>query len=208
MSKTLINQNQVESNGVRQNELDTHKIIAYSNVVFENEKPTENPFTNTTKVEKSKTVSSIWNVIGTRVDGKTFTWQMEKLIDFSKSEDKTQSSFAGEISYTMIINNDGNYTHLDLGNVNGGITELYINDVKTGKRWYGKATYEIENYLKKGENKIEIKYTTVLANYCKSLNNPLTNRWTRNYKDLKPLRIRRSCNIKCVSKIKKNFIDN
>lgn len=155
-------------------------------LVFEDEKPTENPFENTTKVQKSKTVSGIWNVSGTRVDNKTFTWQMDELIDFSQSKDKTQSSFGGEISYTITINNGGNYTHLDLGNVNGGITELYINEVEIGKRWYGKAIYEIENQLKKGENNIEIKYTTVLANYCKSLNNPLTNRWTRNYKDLAP----------------------
>lgn len=152
-------------------------------LVFEDERPTENPLYDVTKIQKSKEIKGTWNLTGKRVDGKTFTWKMEKLIDFSKSEDKTQSSFGGEISYTITINNDGNYTYLDLGNVNGGVTELYINDVKIGKRWYGKAMYEIENHLKKGENKIEIKYTTVLANYCKSLNNPLTNRWTRNYKD-------------------------
>jgi hypothetical protein len=155
-------------------------------LVFEDEKPTEIPLINSKKVEKSKTVNGIWNVSGTRVDGKTFTWKMDELIDFSQSEDKTQSSFGGEISYTINVNNDGNYTHLDLGNVNGGVTELYINNKKVGKRWYGKAIYQVKDYLKQGENKIEIKYTTVLANYCKSLNNPLTKRWTRNYKDLAP----------------------
>jgi len=155
-------------------------------LVFEDEKPTEIPLINSKKVEKSKTVNGIWNVSGTRVDGKTFTWKMDELIDFSQSEDKTQSSFGGEISYTINVNNDGNYTHLDLGNVNGGVTELYINNKKVGKRWYGKSIYQVKDYLKQGENKIEIKYTTVLANYCKSLNNPLTKRWTRNYKDLAP----------------------
>ncbi|WP_397445713.1 glycosyl hydrolase [Polaribacter sp. R77954] len=155
-------------------------------LVFEDEKPTEIPLINSKKVEKSKIVNGIWNVSGTRVDGKTFTWKMDELIDFSQSEDKTQSSFGGEISYTINVNNDGNYTHLDLGNVNGGVTELYINNKKVGKRWYGKAIYQVKDYLKQGENKIEIKYTTVLANYCKSLNNPLTKRWTRNYKDLAP----------------------
>ena len=155
-------------------------------LVFEDEKPIEKPLNKITKIQSSTEITGTWNVSGARVDGKTFTWQMEKLIDFSQSEDKAQSSFGGEISYTITLNNDGDYNHLDLGNVNGGITELYINDVKIGKRWYGKAIYEIENHLKKGENKIEIKYTTVLANYCKSLNNPLTNRWTRNYKDLAP----------------------
>ncbi len=153
-------------------------------LVFEDEKPIEKPQVAKTSIKNSKIITGTWNVTGKRVDDKTFTWQMEELIDFSKSEDKTQRSFGGEISYTITINNDENFTHLDLGNVNGGVTELYINDEKIGKRWYGKAIYPIADYLKQGENKIEIKYTTVLANYCKSLNNPLSNRWTRNYKDL------------------------
>ena len=111
---------------------------------------------------------------------------MKELIDFGQSKDKTQNTFGGELSYQIILNNDGNYTHLDLGNTNGGVTELYINNKKIGKRWYGKAVYPIANYLQEGENKIEVKYITVLANYCKSLDNLLTNRWTRVYKDLAP----------------------
>lgn len=153
-------------------------------IVFEDEKPIENILGNSTKVEKSKAITGIWNVTGKRVDGKTFTWQMKELIDFSHSEDKTKSTFGGELSYKIKINNDGEYTHLDLGNTNGGVTELYVNNKKIGKRWYGKAIYPIAKYLQEGENRIEIKYTTVLANYCKSINNLLTNRWTRVYKDL------------------------
>ncbi|MEN8703710.1 MAG: hypothetical protein ABF286_06050 [Polaribacter sp.] len=86
----------------------------------------------------------------------------------------------GGLSYGLGVR----YLGMSLGNTNGGVTELYINDEKIGKRWFGKAIYPVADYLNEGENKIEIKYTTVLANYCKSLNNPLTNRWTRNYKDL------------------------
>ena len=153
-------------------------------LVFEDEKPIETPMMNPTKVEKSKAITGIWNVTGKRVDGKILTWQMNELIDFSKSEDKNQSSFGGEISYKITLNNNGNYTHLDLGNVNGGVTELYVNGKKVGKRWYGEAVYAIADYLEQGENKLEIKYTTVLANYCKSIDNPLTNVWTRHYKDL------------------------
>jgi len=155
-------------------------------IVFEGEKPTQKVTKNITKVQKSKAITGTWNVSGKRVDGKNFTWQMKDLIDFSHSEDKTKSTFGGELSYQIILNNDGNYTHLDLGNTNGGVTELYINNKKIGKRWYGKAVYPIANYLQEGENKIEVKYITVLANYCKSLDNLLTNRWTRVYKDLAP----------------------
>ncbi len=153
-------------------------------LVFEDEKPIEKILVDKNNIKYSKIINGFWNVTGKRVDGKMFTWKMDELTDFSTSEDKTKSSFGGELSYKITFNNDESFTHLDLGNVNGGVTELYINDKKIGKRWYGKAIYPIADFLQQGENKIEIKYTTVLANYCKSIDNPLTNRWTRNYKDL------------------------
>ena len=111
---------------------------------------------------------------------------MSELIDFSQSSDSTQSSFGGNIIYKISIQNDANYTHIDLGNVNEGVTELFINGKKVGQRWYGKAIYPVQGFLNKGQNNIEIHYTTVLANYCKSLNNPLTKVWTDKYKGLVP----------------------
>ncbi len=111
---------------------------------------------------------------------------MTELVDFSKSTDTTQNSFAGEIIYKTTITNTGDFTHIDLGDVNEGITELYVNGEKVGKRWYGKAIYPLKDFLKQGDNNIEIHYTTVLANYCKSIDNPITNVWTRHYKDKVP----------------------
>jgi hypothetical protein len=108
---------------------------------------------------------------------------MEELSDFGKSKDKTQNSFGGEIIYKTTIKNDSQYSHIDLGKTNGGVTTLYVNGERVGLNWYGKSVFPVKEYLKTGENQIEIHYTTVLANYCKSLDNPLTNRWTRNYKD-------------------------
>ena len=150
-------------------------------LVFEDEKPSLK-----TKVEKSvllnsKLIESNWEVVGNRVDGKRFTWNMSKLINFGASTDTTQNSFAGEIVYKTEIDITDTFTHLDLGNVNEGITELYINGQKVGKRWYGKAVYPISELLRKGKNSIEIKYTSILANYCMSLDNAMTNTWTRSY---------------------------
>ncbi|MFS4482748.1 glycosyl hydrolase [Hyunsoonleella sp. 2307UL5-6] len=155
-------------------------------LVFEDEKPVEKAVINDTEVKSSKEINVAWTAIGHRVDNKTYTWNMTELFDYSQSTDTAQNSFAGEITYKTTINNTEDFTHIDLGNVNEGITELYVNGKKVGKRWYGKAVYLIEDYLKEGDNAIEIRYTTVLANYCKSLDNPLTNRWTRVYKDKVP----------------------
>ena len=152
-------------------------------LIFEDEKPKEKIEVVNTKIKDLKLVNGTWIVVGNRVDNTTFTWEMDHLVDFSKSTDSTQNTFGGEIIYKMSVNNEGDFTHINLGNVNEGITELYINEQYIGKRWYGKAVYPILDYLKKGKNEIEIHYTTVLANYCKSLkNNPMGKEWTKRYK--------------------------
>lgn len=155
-------------------------------LIFEEEKPEEMHKPLASKIACADTIKSTWKTEGKRIDEKTFNWKMEKLIDFSQSQDSLQKSFAGVITYKTTITNSDNFTHIDLGDVKGGITELYINGNKVGKRWYGKAIYPIVDFLKNGENEIEVRYTTVLANYCKHLNIPQTKEWTRHYKDFAP----------------------
>ena len=151
-------------------------------LVFENEKPSvksENPKRIRTN---SKAIEANWSVVGNSVDKKVFKWTMDDLSDLSKSEDSTQITFAGDLIYKTKVTISDRFTHLDLGKVNEGITELYINGSKVGKRWYGKAVYPVAAFLKEGENDVEIHYTTVLANYCLSLDSPTVNRWTNRYK--------------------------
>jgi len=156
-------------------------------LVFEDEKPSVKAVSVSTKVKDSKVLDVNWIVTGNQINQKIFTWKMKELIDFSKSKDSTQSSFGGKIIYKTTVKNIAGFTHIDLGDVNEGVTELYINGQKVGKRWYGKAVYAVENYLKTGNNEIEIHYTTVLANYAKSLkNNKMSFEWTKRYKDLVP----------------------
>ncbi|MBC3758723.1 hypothetical protein H7U19_09935 [Hyunsoonleella sp. SJ7] len=152
-------------------------------LVFEDEKPSIKIENTNVQWVDSQTIKTNWTVIGHRVDSKSFTWEMGDLLDFGESKDTTQNTFAGEIIYKTKINVEKDFTHLDLGEVNEGITELFINGNKVGKRWYGKAIYPIADILKNGENDIEIHYTTVLANYCRSLDNPSVNRWTNRYKN-------------------------
>ena len=67
--------------------------------------------------------------------------------------------------------------------VNQAVTELAINGKHVGMLWYGNHTYDISTFLKEGSNKIEIKLTTTLANYCRSLtDNPTAQSWTRSYR--------------------------
>ncbi len=151
-------------------------------LIFEDEKPSVKAEALDREIKDSKEVDGTWMVTGKRKDNKSFTWEMTELIDFGKSKDKTQSTFGGEMIYKTSFVNNGGFTHLDLGDVNEGVTVLYINGEKVGMLWYGKALYAISDYLKEGQNEIEIHYTTVLANYCKSIDNPMTNVWTKRYK--------------------------
>jgi hypothetical protein len=46
-------------------------------------------------------------------------------------------------------------------------------------KWYGRHLYNVEGALRAGSNHLEVKVTTVLGNYCKSLtNNVVAQRWT------------------------------
>ncbi|WP_298878634.1 glycosyl hydrolase [uncultured Polaribacter sp.] len=152
-------------------------------IVFEDEKPSRETIPEQKQIKKSKIIKGNWELIGNRVDKKIFTWNTNELIDFGASKDRTQNTFGGEIIYKTKVKNTANFTHIDLGEVNGGVTELYLNGKKVGMSWYGKAIYDVKDYFKVGTNLIEIKYTTVLANYCKSLDNPITNNWTKRYKN-------------------------
>ncbi|RED47870.1 glycosyl hydrolase [Seonamhaeicola aphaedonensis] len=152
-------------------------------LVFEDEKPDITAEDKKTRLVFSKEIQTNWEVVGNRVDGESFTWNMTALQDFGASKDKTQNTFAGTLIYKTKITVQDAITHLDLGNVNEGIAELYINGEKVGKHWYGSAIYPVSDFLKEGENAIEIHYTTVLANYCLSLDIPAINRWTIRYKD-------------------------
>ena len=165
------------------NELEiTLEPLASLLLVFEAEKPARKPKNINPVLASSIVIESNWNVLGNRVDGTRFTWEMEQLSNFGASKDDTQNAFAGELIYKTQIDIKDTYTHLDLGEVNEGITALYINGKKVGKRWYGKAIYPVGDVLKVGKNEIEIRYTTVLANYCMYIDNNMVNRWTRSYK--------------------------
>jgi hypothetical protein len=69
-----------------------------------------------------------------------------------------------------------------LDKVNRGVTEVYINGRKAGTCWYGKPHFRIDSLISKGENTLEIRYTSVLGNYVRTLKeNPTALRWTLGY---------------------------
>ena len=58
---------------------------------------------------------------------------------------------------------------------------MSVNGVKKGTKWYGNHLYALDDSIIEGENKLEIKLTTIIGNYMKSLpDNIVARQFTRN----------------------------
>jgi hypothetical protein len=124
-------------------------------------------------------ITSGWEVKFYPVAGEPFSQKWDKLIDFK--EDELLSSLAGEIQYEteFQIEDRQEYMFINVGNVNHGITELWLNGEYLGVQWYGDRIYNVRSALKNGSNTLKIKLVNVLGNYMKSLkDNFIAQRWT------------------------------
>ena len=130
------------------------------------------------KLTTAMELDQSWTVKADHVNGNQFLWDLPELADFSKSPVPEQNSFAGSLVYSTAFFNPGNITHLNLGETGKGITRVLVNGEDAGINWYGDALFPIEPFLIEGTNKLEIIYTTVLANYCIDLDDPVARNWT------------------------------
>jgi hypothetical protein len=115
------------------------------------------------------------------VAGESFTLTPGELFDFSEHPDPRIHTFAGEVVYQTTIDlNETSWRFLDLG-IEKQVTEVILNGEKIGTRWWGRHLYRVEpDHLLPGENRLEIIYTTTLANYVNSLEeNRVAKRWIR-----------------------------
>jgi hypothetical protein len=123
-----------------------------------------------------------WKLTFHHANGEKFERTFNTLKEFTSTGDSLLQSFAGKVVYETTLEADGSHSVLKLNDVNEGVTEVYVNGEKAGVHWYGNHSYDLEPYLKEGENQLKIVYTGVLANYCSHLkDNPTARRWTRGY---------------------------
>ena len=117
-----------------------------------------------------------WQVELRHVDGTRSERTLNEPIDFK--DDESLRAFAGTAVYRGAFTApSAAYAFLDLGPVNG-ISSVTLNGKTLGVKWYGCHRYAIGATLKNGENRLEIQITTVLGNYCKSLeSNAVTKKW-------------------------------
>ena len=92
---------------------------------------------------------------------------MTSLVDLKDTEN--YKHFMGTATYTASVHLEGPLPHyLNLGKV-GYIAEVKINGKAAGLHWYGNAVMDVKGLLQQGENRIEVKVTTLMSNYLQTL---------------------------------------
>ena len=153
-------------------------------IVFEKAKtielPTWQPLHQRIKGMPSIDLSTDWDVtLCHSLLHDTTDAHFDTLFDLKDNED--YQHFCGTIVYrkTFDMGRDGVHTVstiLDLGLVEG-VSEVFINGQSVGIQYFGRRIYDISDYLKDCKNDLEIRVTTTLGNYLKTLSreeNPTT----------------------------------
>lgn len=126
--------------------------------------------------KSGKEITGSWKIQLNHIDGSKKQLEMETLSDLI--ENNETKNFAGEVLYEKTINTESKFRFIDLGDVQG-VSELTLNGKLIGTKWYGAHIYPVENELKKGENILSVKLTTITGNYLKGLKqNKVAQNWT------------------------------
>lgn len=123
-------------------------------------------------------LSNRWEAEFRHIDGTVKQMALEALKDLKDMPDLV--SFSGTILYRTKLQVTDLHTPvwLNLGKVLG-VSELTINGKPAGVKWYGHRIYPIGLMLHIGSNEIEVKVTTSMGNYMKTLkNNEVAQYWT------------------------------
>jgi len=114
------------------------------------------------------TLDSVWTIRCSPYRGENFQMEIPYLFDLGSSEEARLNSFAGTMTYSSgFFISETSGMILDLGKTYG-VTEVTVNGQNLGSRWYGRHRYRLDHAAQPGYNKIEIKLTTTLYNYCRT----------------------------------------
>jgi hypothetical protein len=122
-------------------------------------------------------IETAWDLTLRRVDGKVEKRKLKQLADLGLSQDPFLKTFGGTVEYrTAFELAKGDRRVLDLGRVHG-CSEAKLNGKPLGVRWYGRHRYDLQGAARQGRNELVVKVSTVLSNYCRSLDDATAKRW-------------------------------
>jgi hypothetical protein len=151
------------------------------------DKQRKGPLHQVTKTGKGMVLTNPWLVTGQHVDGRVITNEMPELKDLKETPEWV--NFCGTIVYRnkFTIDDRAGIAWMDIGKA-FGVSDLIVNGVNAGVKWYGRRIYSIHNLVKGGNNDVEIKIVTTMGNYLKSLaDNPIAQYWTNEGRTIQPL---------------------
>ena len=136
-------------------------------------------------ISGGKEIVGSWQLLLNHIDGTSKSMELEALKDLIEIPDT--KNFAGTVMYEKTVElSSSNFNYIDLGNVQG-VSELTLNGRNLGTKWYGNHRYAVLDAIKKGENKISVKLTTITGNYLKGeKDNRVAQNWT-SYQDYYPM---------------------
>ena len=119
-------------------------------------------------------------------DGRVKEVEMDGLTDLKEMEEFVH--FSGTVIYRNKFRTEApGGCALNLGKVYG-TSELRVNGRSCGVKWYGRRIWEITEFIRPGENLLEVEVTTSMGNYMKSLtDNPTAQYWTNEGRKIQPL---------------------
>ena len=156
-------------------------------LVFDNEK--KGPAWKPTPIAGTSgiTVSNGWTAEFKHIDGSVKTIGLQELKDLKDMPDWV--NFSGVVTYKakISVESGAKPSWLNLGKV-AGVSEVSINGKTLGVQWYGRRIYAAGDKLIAGPNDIEIKVTTSMGNYMKTLkSNPVAQYWTNEKRKDQPI---------------------
>jgi hypothetical protein len=156
-------------------------------IIFDNEK--QGPVYQPASVggKQSIALKNSWSLTGQHIDGTTVKDKSDQLRDLKDVPQWTH--FCGSIVYrtNFEVKDVSKIEWMNLGKVHG-VSELFINGKKVGTMWYGRRIYSVKNFLKNGDNDLQVKITTTMGNYLKSLaDNPIAQFWTNQGRTIQPV---------------------
>jgi len=156
-------------------------------LVFDKEKKGTAYIPEKKQTQEAKQITGGWSVEGKHIDGSVITKEMTELKDLKEIPDWIK--FSGVIVYrnNFMVDDKTKIQWLNLGKA-FGVSELIINGTAAGAKWYGRRVYDISQFIRDGNNTIEIKIVTTMGNYMKSLtDNKIAQYWTNEGRKIQPL---------------------
>jgi hypothetical protein len=127
-----------------------------------------------------------WSAEFRHIDGTVKTVTLDTLHDLKDMPE--WMNFSGTVTYRATVSGGApKLSWLNLGKV-AGVSEVTLNGKSLGVQWFGRRVFALADALQADKNTLEVKVTTSMGNYMKTLkDNPIAQYWTNEKRKDQPI---------------------